>query len=45
LTPDALQQLMRHRSYQTTKGNINLARQIDTAVDALHVPDVLRGSG
>lgn len=42
LTADALQQLMRHRSYQTTKVYINLARQMDTAVAALHVPEVLQ---
>ena len=41
LTPDALQALMRHKSYQTTQKYINMARQLDTAVHALHVPDVL----
>jgi integrase len=45
LTPDALQALMRHKSYQTTQVYINLARQMDAAVAALHVPDVLKGSG
>jgi integrase len=42
LTPDALQTLMRHKSYLTTQVYINMARQIDDAVNVLHVPDVLR---
>jgi integrase len=42
LTADALQALMRHKSYVTTKRYINMARQIDTAVGSLFVPDVLR---
>ncbi len=42
LTPDALQSLMRHKSYQTTQVYINLTRQLDAAVASLHVPDVLR---
>jgi integrase len=42
LTPDALQALMRHKSYQTTQRYINLARQLDAAVAGLHVPEVLR---
>jgi integrase len=42
LTPDALQALMRHKSYQTTQVYINLSRQMDDAVASLHVPDVLR---
>lgn len=41
LTADALQALMRHKSYLTTKKYINMARQLDTAVASLHVPDVL----
>jgi integrase len=41
LTPDALQKLMRHKSYLTTQVYINLASQIDEAVNVLHVPDVL----
>ncbi len=44
LTPDALQALMRHKSYSTTQLYINLARQMDAAVAGLHVPDVLRRS-
>jgi integrase len=39
---DALQKLMRHQSYTTTQLYINMARQLDQAVAALHVPDVLR---
>jgi integrase len=42
LTPDALQALMRHKSYQTTQLYINMARQMDAAVANLHVPEVLR---
>ena len=43
LTADALQALMRHKSYQTTQRYIALARQMDEAVKALHVPEVLKG--
>jgi integrase len=42
LTPDALQALMRHKSYQTTQRYINMARQMDAAVASLHVPEVLK---
>ena len=45
LTPDALQILMRHRSYQTTQVYITMARQMDEAVASLHVPDVLKSLG
>ena len=46
LTPDALQALMRHKSYQTTQRYINMARQLDAAVASLYVPDVLKkGNG
>lgn len=38
LSAEALQALMRHKSYQTTQKYINLARQMDTAVASLHVP-------
>jgi integrase len=44
LTPDALQALMRHKSYQTTQRYINMARQLDEAVASLHVPEVLNHS-
>jgi integrase len=43
LTPDALQALMRHKSYQTTQVYINMARQLDAAIASLHVPEVLKG--
>lgn len=42
LTADALQKLMRHKNYATTKRYINLASQLDAAVESLHVPEVLR---
>jgi hypothetical protein len=44
LTADALQALMRHKSYTTTQVYINMARQMDEAVAALHVPDVLKAA-
>jgi integrase len=40
LTADQLQALMRHKSYTTTQVYINMARQIDDAVNVLYVPDV-----
>jgi integrase len=40
LSADALQALMRHKSYATTQLYINMARQIDDAVNVLFVPDV-----
>jgi len=42
LTGDALQKLMRHRSYSTTQRYINLSTQLQEAVKVLHVPDVLK---
>jgi len=42
LTADALQKLMRHKSYATTQRYINMASQLDEAVDSLHVPEVLK---
>jgi integrase len=42
LTPDALQALMRHKSYLTTQVYIDMGRQMDEAVAKLHVPEVLR---
>jgi len=42
LSADALQALMRHKSYLTTQRYINMARQLDRAVEGLHVPEVLR---
>jgi|SRR6516165_9327687 integrase len=44
LTTDALQALMRHKSYQTTQRYINMVRQLDAAVTALHVPEVLKAA-
>ncbi len=38
LTPDTLQALMWHKSYQTTQESINPARRQDEAVASLHVP-------
>jgi hypothetical protein len=43
LSPDALQALTRHKSYQSTQVHINYARQMDAAVAGLHVSDVLKG--
>jgi integrase len=40
LTPDALQALMQHKSYQTTQVYINMARQLTPAVQTLFVPDL-----
>jgi integrase len=42
LTPDALQALMRHKSYLTTQKYINMTRQLDEAVASLHVPEILK---
>jgi hypothetical protein len=42
MSGDALQALMRHKSYSTTQRYINLGRQLDTVVASLHVPDVLK---
>jgi hypothetical protein len=32
---------MRHKSYLTTQVYINMAKQVDDAVDLLHVPEFL----
>jgi integrase len=40
LTPDALQHLMQHKDYQTTQRYINMARQLNPAVQNLFVPDL-----
>jgi integrase len=42
LTADALQRLMRHKSYLTTQRYIKLATQIDKAAEAIDVPDMLK---
>jgi integrase len=44
MTADALQHLMRHKSYATTQRYVNMARQLDSAVATLHVPDVLQSA-
>lgn len=40
LTADALQSLMRHKAYTTTQRYINMARQVDDAVNDLFIPDL-----
>jgi integrase len=45
MTSDALKKLMRHKSYSTTQGYIDVARQLHPAVAALYVPDVLKKAG
>jgi integrase len=42
LSPDALQLLMQHKSWITTKKYINMGRQMDKVVESLHVPEVLK---
>jgi len=42
LKPEVLQKMMRHRAYKTTLGYINLAEQIEEAVQDLRIPDVLQ---
>jgi len=42
IKPEALQKMMRHRAYATTLGYVNLAEQIEEAVEQLQVPDVLQ---
>ena len=44
LSADALQALMRHKSYQTTRRYINMAQQISRSVEHLYVPEILRTS-
>ena len=41
MSAEALQHLMRHKSYTTTQLYINYAKQVKTAVADLYVPDVL----
>ncbi len=41
LSADALQSLMRHKSYQATQRHIAMSHQLDAAVESLTVPDVL----
>ncbi len=40
LTTDQLQALMQHKSYATTQGYINMARQLNPAVATLYVPQL-----
>ncbi len=42
LSSDALQALMRHKSYATRQRYINMAPQMDKAIQALHIPEVVR---
>jgi integrase len=42
LTPKCLQALMQHRSFTTTLKYIAMAKQLDAAVDSLHVPECLK---
>jgi integrase len=39
---NALQALIQHKSYLTTKRYINIARQLDGAAEQLHVPEFLK---
>ena len=42
LSADVLQTMMQHVAYQTTQVYINIARQMRTTADKLHVPDALK---
>jgi integrase len=42
LGAEALQRLMRHKSYTTTQLYVNMANQLNDAVKSLHVPDALK---
>jgi integrase len=42
MKPEALQKLMRHKSYQTTLRYVGLVDQVREAVDAMPVPEVLQ---
>jgi hypothetical protein len=44
MSADTLQALMRHKSYLTTQRYINMANQVNRAVEGLHVPEVLKGA-
>jgi len=45
MKPEVLQKMMRHKSYKTTLGYVNLTEQIMEAAAQLGVPDVLKKSG
>ncbi|MDZ4780051.1 MAG: hypothetical protein SGJ19_07360 [Planctomycetia bacterium] len=40
LTGDALQALLRHKSYRSTKRYIAVARQLNRAIESLYVPEL-----
>jgi integrase len=42
LSGDALQALMRHKNYETTKRYINMANEINRSAEKIHVPEFLR---
>jgi len=42
MKPEALQKLMRHKSYLTTLGYVNLTNQLDEAVKSMPTPDALK---
>lgn len=42
MKPEVLQQIMRHKSYTTTLGYINLAEQVEDAVKAIKTPEALK---
>jgi hypothetical protein len=42
LTADALQKLMRRRSYTTTQRYSNMAQQMGDAIESQYVPEVLK---
>lgn len=42
LKPEVLQRLMRHQSYQTTLGYVNLTNQLDEAVKSMPIPEALK---
>ena len=42
MKPEVLQKMMRHKTYKTTLGYINLATQIEDVAKNLVVPDTLQ---
>lgn len=42
MKPEALQKLMRHKSYLTTHGYVNLTNQLDEAVKSISTPETLK---
>ena len=45
LSPNELQAMMRHKSFETTKRYINMARQLNRTAEKVFVPDVLTKRG